>query len=218
MNRSLNFARSSPLQRKCSCGGGPSLSAECDECRENHLALRRRTPDAKREPAIGSPVPPIVHDVLRSPGQPIEPETRAFFESRFRHDFNRLPAFANGSPPAKLTIGASDSHLEQEAERIAEQVVNRSAIPANRGHDFSRVRIHADDRAVKSARSINALAYTVGRNIVFDQGQYQPNTRAGAKLIAHELAHVRGTASDSSCICGSRDDCAATTTSAVRLD
>jgi hypothetical protein len=218
MNRSLNFARSSPLQRKCGCGDAGGLNSECDECRENRLSLKRRTLDAKREPAIGSSVPPIVLDVLRSPGQPIEPETRAFFESRFRHDFNRLPEFANGSAPANLTIGAPDSHLEEEAERMAEQVVDRSAAPTTRGHDFSRVRIHTDDRAAESARAINAFAYTIGRSIVFDQGQYQPNTRAGAKLIAHELAHVRGTASDSSCICGSRDDCAATTTSAVRLD
>jgi len=73
---------------------------------------------------------------------------------------------------------------------MAQRVVGRSATSTTRGHDFSKVRIHTDDQAAESARAINALAYTVGRDIVFGQGQYQPNTRAGAKLVAHELAHV----------------------------
>jgi len=57
-------------------------------------------------------------------------------------------------------------------------------------HDFSRVRIHADTQAAESARSINSLAYTVGRNVVFGAGQYQPATREGRRLLAHELVHV----------------------------
>lgn len=52
------------------------------------------------------------------------------------------------------------------------------------GYDFSRVRIHADAKAGESARAVNALAYTVGGNIVFGAGQFAP------ELLAHELAHV----------------------------
>lgn len=58
------------------------------------------------------------------------------------------------------------------------------------GHDFSRVRIHTDERAVKSAESVNALAYTVGSDIVFNQGRYAPDTYEGKHLLAHELTHV----------------------------
>jgi hypothetical protein len=57
-------------------------------------------------------------------------------------------------------------------------------------HDFSRVRVHADTRAAASARAVNALAYTVGSNVVFGTGQYAPGTNAGDRLLAHELAHV----------------------------
>ncbi len=56
--------------------------------------------------------------------------------------------------------------------------------------DFSRVRIHTDDRAASSARSLDALAYTVGHDIVFDRGRYAPGTSAGRRLLAHELTHV----------------------------
>ena len=58
------------------------------------------------------------------------------------------------------------------------------------GHDFSQVRVHADDRAAESARAVNALAYTVGRDVVFGRGQYMPGTMEGMRLMAHELTHV----------------------------
>ncbi|MDN5289505.1 MAG: hypothetical protein JWR38_5779 [Mucilaginibacter sp.] len=58
------------------------------------------------------------------------------------------------------------------------------------GQDFSSVRIHNDTVAAKSAQSINALAYTTGNNIVFNSGQYSPESDSGKKLMAHELTHV----------------------------
>lgn len=82
-----------------------------------------------------------IQDVLRSPGQPLDRATRAFFEPRF-------------------------------------------------GHDFSKVRVHTNPKAVESARAVNALAYTVGSNIVFGKRQYAPDTIRGQKLLAHELVHV----------------------------
>ena len=58
------------------------------------------------------------------------------------------------------------------------------------GHDFGQVRIHTDSRAAESATAIQAKAYTSGRDIVFGQGQYQPESDSGKRLLAHELAHV----------------------------
>jgi hypothetical protein len=55
---------------------------------------------------------------------------------------------------------------------------------------FNDVRVHTDQVADASARSVNALAFTVGRDVAFRAGQYAPQTSAGRKLIAHELAHV----------------------------
>jgi len=56
--------------------------------------------------------------------------------------------------------------------------------------DFSGVRVHTDAVAGDTARSVNALAYTVGQNIVFASGQYEPWTFSGQRLLAHELTHV----------------------------
>jgi len=58
------------------------------------------------------------------------------------------------------------------------------------GRDFSDVRIHLDERAAASARAIEARAYTVGRHIAFDRGEYSPVTDSGRRLLAHELTHV----------------------------
>lgn len=58
------------------------------------------------------------------------------------------------------------------------------------GHDFSNVRIHTDAEAVRSAQSVNALAYTTGNNIVFNSGQYSPESEGGKRLLSHELTHV----------------------------
>lgn len=85
--------------------------------------------------------PHIVHEVVRSPGQPLDPAIRSFMEPRF-------------------------------------------------GHDFSSVRVHTDARSAHSASALDALAYTVGDNLVFGTGRYSTATDAGKKLLAHELTHV----------------------------
>ncbi|MGD8590011.1 MAG: DUF4157 domain-containing protein [Chromatiales bacterium] len=58
------------------------------------------------------------------------------------------------------------------------------------GHDFSQVRVHTDTKAAKSAQAVNALAYTVGQDVVFGAGQFSPGTASGLRLLAHELTHV----------------------------
>src|SRR5690606_6330096 len=66
----------------------------------------------------------------------------------------------------------------------------RSFMEARLGHDFGRVRIHAGEKAAASARSLGARAYAFGHHVVFGAGLYRPNTTAGRRLLAHELAHV----------------------------
>ncbi len=58
------------------------------------------------------------------------------------------------------------------------------------GRDLGGVRIHNDSKADASARAVNALAYTLGRDVVFRSGQFAPQSPTGQRLLAHELAHV----------------------------
>lgn len=66
----------------------------------------------------------------------------------------------------------------------------RSELEPRLGYDLSSVRIHENETAAESARSINASAYTVGTNVVFGNNQFAPETSAGKRLLAHELTHV----------------------------
>ncbi len=64
-------------------------------------------------------------------------------------------------------------------------------LAAAAGIDFASVRLHTDQRAGASALALGAAAYTVGRDIVFAPGAYQPETHSGRQLIAHEMTHVQ---------------------------
>jgi outer membrane protein OmpA-like peptidoglycan-associated protein len=84
-------APSGVLQRKCSCGqhtGG----GQCAACSKENESLRRRGKGGA-EPVS---VPPMVHDVLRSPGRPLDAPTRAFMEPRFGHDFSQVRVHTGG--------------------------------------------------------------------------------------------------------------------------
>ncbi len=58
------------------------------------------------------------------------------------------------------------------------------------GADFSGVRIHDNTHAAKMTAHVNARAFTVGNNIYFNQGEYNPNSSGGKFLLAHELTHT----------------------------
>lgn len=58
------------------------------------------------------------------------------------------------------------------------------------GTDFSGVKIHTDQTAVGVSRELNAQAFTVGSDIYFNEGKYNPSSTEGKHLLAHELAHT----------------------------
>ncbi len=66
----------------------------------------------------------------------------------------------------------------------------RADMEGRLGHDFSDVRVHDDISAAASASAVNAHAYTVGNNVVFQRDRYDPTSAAGKVTLAHELTHV----------------------------
>lgn len=123
---------------------GPEARRKCDECEEEEgkgLLQKSAASDSRTDADGSSEIPPVVGEVLNSPGEPLDAATRAFMEPRL-------------------------------------------------GADFGNVRVHSDSAAAESARALNAHAYTVGEQIVFDRGRYAPGTDEGKRLLAHELTHV----------------------------
>ena len=170
------------LQRKCACGGRAGITEECDAC------LHKRLQRSPVHHAAPSTMAPIVHDVLGSSGEALDANTRAWMETRFG-DAPVRP-IENARVQSQLTSSPADDEHERAADARAEQVIQTCAPSSPQRFDFGGVRIHADARAAESARAMNALAYTVGRDIVFGAGQYAPQSEPGRRLIAHELTHV----------------------------
>ena len=70
------------------------------------------------------------------------------------------------------------------------ETATRAYFESRFGRSLSEVRVHTDVGAARSARAVNALAYTAGRDIVFGSDQYAPRSETGRRLLAHELTHV----------------------------
>src|SRR5262245_12419598 len=81
----------------------------------------------------------------------------------------------------------------------------RAAFEPRFAYDFSAVRIHADGASAEAARSVGANAFTLGSDIVFGSGRYEPQGAAGRRLLAHELAHVVQQRGNPSCAILRRD-------------
>ncbi|MEH2221902.1 eCIS core domain-containing protein [Nostoc sp.] len=86
-------------------------------------------------------------------------------------------------------------HLEtsiQQARGKGQPVADSIREPLEQafGADFSGVKIHANAQSDQLNRSIQARAFTTGQDVFFRQGEYNPGSRGGQELIAHELTHV----------------------------
>src|SRR5215471_8708809 len=97
------------------------------------------------------------------------------------HDVVRVPPKAAPPVPAERMRRSGGRPLEPKL---------RAEMESRLRHDFSRVRIHADPAARESAAALRAQAFTVGEDISFASGAYDPGSEAGRRLVAHELVHV----------------------------
>jgi hypothetical protein len=99
-----------------------------------------------------------------------------------------LQRAAMATAPVKDSPPAVDHALRLPGHPL--DAATRSYMEPRFGYDFSGVQVHTDGKAAESARSVNALAYTIGHDIVFGAGQYTPQSGEGQRLLAHELTHV----------------------------
>jgi hypothetical protein len=157
------------MQRKCGCSG--DAAGGCEECR-------------KRKLAVGGANDPLE----------LEADQVARQVMRTAAPTGNTPQLKSGA--AATPVGAARG----EAPAIVHDVVRSPGTQLDRasqnffgprfGRDFSQVRIHDDGRAAESARSVDALAYTVGDHIVLGNGASGQTSESGRELLAHELTHV----------------------------
>jgi hypothetical protein len=105
-----------------------------------------------------------------------------------KEDLQRKASFDEGEQQSTSEIESFVGSLSGRGQPLAPST--RAFFEPRFGVDLGDVRVHSDAGADHSARSIQALAYTAGNNIVFRAGQYAPESEHGRRLLAHELTHV----------------------------
>lgn len=187
------------LQRKCACGGTPGPTGECAACR-----AKRLQPQAAIQPklTIGA-----ANDQYEQEADRVAEQVMRMPEPTIQRQVDLKAAEGMTSQTKQITdsimplqCSSISQHHPSEAPSLVHDVLRSSGQPLNSatrafmeprfGQNFSQVRVHTDAKAAESAAAVHALAYTVGRDMVFGTGQYAPETKEGQQLLAHELTHV----------------------------
>ena len=172
--------------------------------RQNQPQKHVSSSAARSNTAIGpthhaNPLPHLQHTMSDQAGQrmlhthaeKLEAGSLSAAASYFAQDFSRIP-IQRKATNASTTVETAPP-ITHEVLRSSGQPLDpatRAFMEPRFGRDFSQVRVHIDSQAATSARDVDALAYTVGRDIVFAQGQFAPHTVSGQRLLAHELTHT----------------------------
>ena len=99
----------------------------------------------------------------------------------------------------RRTTGAASTRAGTEpaiVERVLRSAgrpldaVTRAFFERRFGREFGHIRVHTEPEAQQSARAIQARAYAAGSHLVFDRGEFAPDTPEGRQLLAHELTHT----------------------------
>jgi len=179
----------------------------------NQAALRQLAPPVAAQPssgqsglAVGRIDDPLEHEADRVAAQvmsmaAVEPVGAAARSGIVRRACGQCAAEEQAStirrkPPASPRAATA----ETAAPPLVHQVVGSSGQPLDArtrqfmeprfGRSFAQVQVHNGPDAAASAQMIGARAYTVGDHIVFNAGEFAPNTSGGRHLLAHELAHA----------------------------
>lgn len=167
------------LQRKCACGTHSQGRPTCPECSKRQHTLQRKL-------AIGASNDPLEIEADRIAehvtGSPRQADSQDVTLGMRRSITASADATGPSAPTSVDEALASGGHpLDAPLRHNMEQRF---------GHDFSGVRVHADQIAARSADDVSASAYTVGNHIVFGAGWFAPSSATGSRLLAHELTHV----------------------------
>ena len=166
---------------------GRHLAASVPQAGLAAVPLQSAVP--KRDPSCGGTRPQLV---LGTPGDSLEAEAERMASQVAR---GPVRAAATPSPQSDRGRAQDDSSLRLVQEVLASpgqplDSATRAVLEPRFGCDFGQVRVHADAQAARSAAAIDAVAYAGGRHLAFTADHYAPRTGRGARLLAHELAHV----------------------------
>jgi hypothetical protein len=246
------------LQRKCACGNHTVAGGKCAECAKNKTGLQRKLAIGASNDPLEQEADRVADEVMRMPdpmatdagpadtgasdsgkqpgngsnalqrmcsGCAMEEEDKLRRKPLANTPITPRISALNGPVAARFSLPQQESVVQRQEMEDEEEMMQMkpagggSAVPAvtpgveaginslkgggqplpesmraffepRFGMDFSGVRVHTDAQAAGTANSVQAKAFTTGRNIVFGAGEYAPYSGGGRRLIAHELAHV----------------------------
>lgn len=168
---SSDFSIGRFAQRKasCACGGG------CPRCQTEHSLPVSKPNDSSEIEADN-----IADKIMRMPAN--QSLSKSLYET----------TASIVQPKHEGTSSTISNEVRSRATSSQGNMDNdtQSFMQSRFGADFSNVKIHTDNEAVRMSRELNAKAFTKGNDIYFNEGQYQPDSESGKHLLAHELAHV----------------------------
>jgi hypothetical protein len=175
------------ILRKCACGGTPGPTGECEECRKKRLPLRRKSAQLSTFDTQRSEVPPIVHEVIRSTGRPIDPDTRAFMESRFGHDFGNVRVHTD----AKATESART--VNAHAYTVGHDVVFGENKYAPTTHAGRELLAHELTHTIEQQGSTNWVGAMLKIGDPADRAEHEADAAARVVLGPGRASHQPGT-------------------------
>lgn len=170
------------------------LSRKCDHCEAEVKSVKRQVAGKEEEKKVSRKEEEKKDEKLISRQAANKEEEKKISkkeeEKKEKPLARKEQAEAKSSSPESSTPQTSQyiSSLNGKGQTLSGEV--RDFFEARMGYDFSHVKVHTDASAQASAKEVQAKAYTVDNNIVFNKGQFNPSSDDGKKLIAHELAHV----------------------------
>jgi|GEM_PF-6793648 len=177
---------------------GPAAGKDPGRGIGNQATLRLKAVQCKL--SIGRTDDPLEHEADRVADQVMRTPDSDVATTPSGPQVQRKCASCEEEDKVHAKPDAASSGLEPESTSAVEDTLNSSGQPLDHetrffmetrfGRDFSGVRVHFDQNAAASARSIGARAYAFGPHMVFGAGQYSPRTPQGRRLIAHELTHT----------------------------
>ena len=192
--------RSNVLQRKCACGGTPGPTGECEECRKKResKSLQRQTAHPSSLIDHFSEIPSIVHDVLNSPGQPLDAETRAFMEPRFGHDFGhvRVHTDAQAADSAHAvhahayTVG--QNVVFSESNYAPSTLAGRKLLAHELAHTIQQRNARGAPASADRNEVLEATANAAARSVADGRHASQACSRAGSKFSVPQTAILAG--------------------------
>lgn len=160
----------------------PAIQKKCASCEQEEKDQMKPALQKTEEEEVQSKANPTI---MKMDKEEVQPKIQRKAEEE---DIQAKSENSDDNTKASSYVESTIKNTRGQGSPMAKST--RAEMENGIGADFSGVRIHTDSSAVKMNQEMGARAFTTGRDVYFNTGQYRPETKSGKQLLAHELTHV----------------------------